>query len=71
MGTNVRGGILEKVSELGVELMVFPELSKSLNSIILFFTKDGTHFPPSFWRGRGCSPAFIPPPTCKPINRDS
>lgn len=40
-GTCPWEGSPEKESELGMELMVFPELTKSLNSIILFFRKKG------------------------------
>lgn len=46
MGTYIWGGSPEKDSELGVELMVFPELCKSLNSIVLFFRKKGTPLHP-------------------------
>lgn len=37
----IRRGIPKKVSELGVELMVFDELSKSLSSIYCFSQKKG------------------------------
>ena len=67
MGTYIRRGILEKVSEPRMELKVFPELPKSLNSIYTVFhkRKDSSTI---IQRGRGYFPALTPLPTCKPIH---